>query len=201
MHVELIGNFVLDLVDRVEQIRVNYRISREVLGRNVMDMSGMALGKMLRYPEPWETLSEEKRDRFRKLAAWCYSFDPNSDQNRALIHETLHHIQGGSYFGRRHACMPRLNVKLDTAKIVRELTRRLGEHDICIGYFADRKLSITKKYMHKLMTVERDMPWEIMPHHVRRLFGKMKFWCERSDAEFANLKRMQALSYTKIRNR
>jgi hypothetical protein len=179
-------------VTKVEQIRVEYRISREILGRHIMNMSGMALGKMLRYPEPWETLSEERRDRYRRLAHWCYSFDPNSDENRALMEEINHPAKGSS---RRKLCMPRSSVELDTTRIAHELVKRLGEHDICIGYFADRRLSITKKYMQKLLS--SDLHWANLPDHVRRLFEKMKFWCERSDAEFANLKRMQAVSYSK----
>jgi hypothetical protein len=177
----------------VELIRVTYNISREGLGRAVLNVSGVALGRMLRCPEPWDTLSCEKRDRYRKLYEWCRSFDPNSELNRAIIESNpgpkCHTLV------RRNPARPRHLAYLNTNRIIHDLNRRLEEHEICVGFFADRKLCITKKYMQKLLQSKED--WPNIPDHTKRLFIKMKHWSECSDEKFLALKKMQQIAHSK----
>jgi hypothetical protein len=144
-----------------------------------MGISGFALGNMLRNPQPWDTMQEASRERYRKLHEWCHTFDKDKPENRRMILYSK-----GSYF--RKKFVPKYRHGLDVVQIARDLTDRLKKNGVCVGYFAYRKLFITKKHLEKLLT--NKLEWSKLPDHTKKIYEKMKYWTERSDEEFRALK-------------
>jgi hypothetical protein len=144
-----------------------------------MGISGSALGNMLRNPQPWDTMHETNRDRYRKLHEWCYSFDKNKPENRRMILESK-----GNFF--RKKFVPKYTHELDVVRIGRDLVDLLKKHGICIGFFAYRKLLITKKHFEKLLI--NKIGWNKLPDHTKKIYEKMKYWTERSEQEFLAVK-------------
>ncbi len=175
-----------EIVERTERIRFRYNISREALGRSILGISGLVLGRLLRCPEPWDTQSKEMQSRYRQLAEWCDSFDPSAAHNRALMSQQVTKANGrGPDPGTKARYMSPVN----TVRVARELRKRLDKHSVCSGFFADRKLGITKKFFEKLMSSR--VEWAHIPDHVKRLYVKMKAWCECSDEVFVEFKELQ----------
>ncbi len=167
------------MINKAESTRVQFNISREQLGRTIVGVSGSALGNMLRNPQPWDTMHESNKERYRKLHEWCNSFDKNTPENRKMINDSK-----GNYF--RKKFVPKYKDELDVEQIARDLVELLKKHGICIGFFAYRKLLITKKHFEKMLT--NKLEWNKLPDHTKKIYEKMKYWTERSDEEFRAVK-------------
>jgi hypothetical protein len=181
------------LAERVESLRIMHKISREVLGRTILDISGVTLSYLLRSPDPWISLSEEKKTRYRKLYSWCCSLSQNPS------HDLISSSGGGG--GKPALPLPadthaviknprrghRGDTELNTLEIGRDIRHLLSMYDIKFGFFANRRLFISKIYFSQLLSGQRG--WDELSDDDKKLFRKIYMWTQATPDEFNHLKR------------
>jgi hypothetical protein len=183
-------NFKLDpteLAERVEQFRVNKKISRDALARSVLGISGITLGFLLRNTEPWDLMSTVNKYRLRKLHIWCSGFDENRPEDKALMFTSK---WAGKYHSHSHK-ETGLDKKLNIQELSARITNLLQTYKIHVGFFSNRKLFVNKLYFWRLISCQ--LKWKNLTDDDRRVFKKIKTWADATPEQLMELKRQNDL--------
>ncbi len=110
------------LVKRVKELRERLRIKANELSEKVLGVTRTYLEDLLEFPEPWSDLSDEKRELYGRMQAWCV------------------YVESGVN-----------NLPLNTIDLSKRIREVLQMHGISYTQFANRKLYIRKSYFLRLI--------------------------------------------------
>jgi hypothetical protein len=189
-----------ELVTRVDALRLKDRISREVLGRELLGVSGVTMRYILNSPDPWDKLRNERKNRYRKLHAWCCFVESGGriccprDTKLAQIHGRL--IKNRDFRrcpmsakGNMLADSSALMINVDLKELARSLSSILEKYEISSGYFANRRLHISKIYYDELMQqLASGQEWSAMRPDDQLVLTKAYAWTQASHEQLAELK-------------
>ncbi len=171
----------IDLARRIEQFRMDKKISRDALARSILGISGITLGFLLRNTEPWDLMSNVNKYRLKKLHDWYIKFDEKRAEDRALMFTS-------KWAGKYHTHKEEdYDQKLDTKELSERITNLLRAYRIHMGFFANRKLFVNKLYFKRLITSQ--LSWKHLTFDDRRVFRKIKTWADATPEQLIELKR------------